>query len=100
MVRRYDEPIEVRTTEHGERVDPDLFVWRGRLFSVRAVQERWHERRSWWRELESSTPPATQRRVWRVEASVGAGGIPGVFDLGSDGATGTDGPWVLLRSQD
>jgi hypothetical protein len=104
MVRRYDEPIEVRTSDRGESGDPavpEFFLWRGRLFSVRAVQARWSERSSWWRDLGADPAPAVQREVWRVEASPGAGGIPGVFDLGSNGApAGPGSAWLLLRTQD
>lgn len=143
MVRRYDEPIEVRagaahprnpgagaagdatsvgTTTPvdeplaGDAIVPESFIWRGRLFVVRAVQDRWRERRAWWRE-EAVTgrtcgpgdgrdapggecASATERTVWRVEAGAGATGATGVFDLGSDAADGARGPWLLLRAQD
>ena len=76
MVRRYEEPIEVRadggTVDVGvagvagaggvDRVDrdgdigcvpdptPSAFLWRGRLYIVRDVIGHWRERRAWWRE--------------------------------------------------
>jgi hypothetical protein len=109
VVRRYDEPIEVRggspaggaaTLDAAAGYAPDAFVWRGRLFVVRAVQDHWHERRAWWRDaLDTGSPRSgTERHVWRVEARAGASGAPGVFDLGSDG--GARGPWRLLRALD
>ena len=33
-MRQYDDPVEVR---RGEAEDPDQFLWRGRLWKVRAV---------------------------------------------------------------
>lgn len=99
MSRHYDEPIEVRL---GER-DPGAFLWRGRLFLVREVLDRWQERRAWWRESapdgERSIGAARserERRVWRVEASAGRSAGAGVFDLGSDGPD----RWLLLRTHD
>jgi hypothetical protein len=78
MVRRYEEPIEVRVQPAGppgqgeqqaragaldavERSGaPTAFIWRGRLYAVRDVLGHWHERRAWWREaldVERSAPP-------------------------------------------
>lgn len=113
MVRRYEEPIEVSTTTRGLAVgaleaDPQVFIWRGRLYAVQAVQERWAERRAWWRERSdpppeaperAAGPQASERRVWRVEAASGRSAATGVFDLGLDG-TDERGPWVLLRAHD
>jgi hypothetical protein len=66
MVRRYEEPIEVRAgiggadlTRDIDRADdidcvqdpsPSAFLWRGRLYIVRDVIGHWRERRAWWRE--------------------------------------------------
>ena len=69
MVRRYQEPIEVRAGEgvgsgetgRGGDLDrrrgvdvqnppPSAFLWRGRLYIVRDVIGHWRERRAWWRE--------------------------------------------------
>jgi hypothetical protein len=101
VVRRYEEPIEVR---EGARDDltpglggvaglgPDAFVWRGRLYVVRAVLDRWQERRPWWRdarEREGSDvlTDARERQVWRVEASAGRSAGVGVYDLCADHAS-------------
>jgi hypothetical protein len=64
VVRRYDDTIDVRLTQvAGERgggqagssaAQPDAFVWRDRLYVVRAVQTRWYERRAWWREAAAA----------------------------------------------
>jgi hypothetical protein len=123
VVRRYDDTIDVRLQdgpgpdesgeqgeqgEQGQRAQPAAFVWRGRLYVVRAVQTRWYERRAWWREAAAAAllglrgddragaGPATEvpggdgaagdyldgeTEVWRVEASAGRSGPVGVFDL-------------------
>jgi hypothetical protein len=115
VVRRYDDTIDVRLQdgpgpdesdgpdEQGQRAQPAAFVWRGRLYVVRAVQTRWYERRAWWREAAAAAllglrgderagaGPATEvpagdyldgeTEVWRVEASAGRAGPVGVFDL-------------------
>jgi hypothetical protein len=46
MVRRYEEPVEVRPAPDGER--PGSFLWHGRLYVVRDVLGHWRERRAWW----------------------------------------------------
>ena len=103
MVRRYEEPIEVRqqaagadgtaataATEGGPAVPgPEAFVWRGRLYVVRPVLDRWQERRPWWREAREQgsrdvLTDARERQVWRVEASAGRCAAVGVYDLGAD----------------
>ena len=82
MVRRYDDPIEVRTRFdewRGEGLDePDVpgavpttpvaFVWRDRLYVVRGVLAHWYERRAWWREAAASALLGL-----RAEVAFGAG---------------------------
>ena len=127
MVRRYEEPIEVRQTAtgapgaagapgpegvHGVPVEdgpttpgPEAFVWRGRLYVVRAVLDRWQERRPWWRDAREQgsgdvLTDARERQVWRVEASAGRCAGVGVYDLGAD-PQGLGTPhWRLLRVAD
>lgn len=119
MVRRYEDPIDVSARSAGAArtfgADPQAFIWRGRLHAVLAVQDRWTERREWWRDRPGEQPasealvpsgPAVpagelvpERRVWRVEASAGRSAGAGVFELGLDGID-ENGPWVLLRAQD
>jgi len=137
VVRRYEEPIEVRqsvlagrslATAPGDvagaenaagagREDgsaplagPEAFVWRGRLYVVRAVLDRWQERRPWWRDAREQgsgdvLTDARERQVWRVEASAGRCAGVGVYDLGADPQgldnQGLDTPhWRLLRVAD
>jgi hypothetical protein len=107
VVRRYNEPVEVKTSagmpesapaspaEFDEPVirgQPEAFVWRGRLYVVREVLAHWRERRAWWREALDPPPgqphgiaaAARERQVWRVEASPGRLSRSGVFDLARD----------------
>jgi hypothetical protein len=56
VVQRYDDTIDVQM--HGDEDQagrqPAAFVWRDRLYVVRAVQTRWYERRAWWREAAAA----------------------------------------------
>ena len=51
-MRRYDDPVEVRSgwvespAHRGE--GPEQFLWRGRLWKVRAVLAHWVETGPWW----------------------------------------------------
>ena len=122
MVRRYEETIEVREGVHDVTVDPvgpvdpvdpagvggpdgrrpDAFVWRGRLYVVRTVLDRWQERRPWWRDARERDggsdvlTDARERQVWRVEASAGRLCGVGVYDLCADHGD----QWRLLRVAD
>ena len=128
-MRRYDDPVEVRRgwvegpAHRGE--GPEQFLWRGRLWQVRAVLAHWVETGSWWQstgaravigseeagEGSGGAPDLLAERVlWRVEAGRGPGrpapvggeGGPepdggGVFDLSFDW---TDGRWQLVGCAD
>lgn len=129
MVRRYEEPIEVRSGEGAGGValagdidsvpdsSPSAFLWRGRLYVVRDVIGHWRERKAWWRSaLDSDEEVAApqldhparvdclEQEVWRVEASPGLLTATGVYDLANDhGTDGMDDParsWRLLRVAD
>ena len=124
MVRRYEEPIEVRAgvgiaeleapqegrdpVGHVPDPAPSAFLWRGRLYVVREVIGHWRERRAWWREAfdpDEDTAENTaaqgldclEQQVWRVEASPGRLAGTGVYDLGMDGPVRG---WRLLRVAD
>lgn len=93
MVRRYEEPIEVRaTTEQavpggatGSGVVPDAFVWRGRLYVVRQVLDHWKERRPWWRDaLDERRVPAGVATVGSGPGTGTSGPHPGAAGLGTD----------------
>ena len=124
MVRRYEEPIEVRAGVGNAGLEapqegcdlvgripdptPSAFLWRGRLYVVREVIGHWRERRAWWREAfdpDEDTAENTaaqgldclEQQVWRVEASPGRLAGTGVYDLGMDGPVRG---WRLLRVAD
>lgn len=124
-MRRYDDPVEVRRGPVGgadavDREGPEQFLWRGRLWKVRAVLAHWVETGPWWQSAgvravigsEEALPvpagpgPATdllvERELWRVEAGRGAVGPDGadgggVFDLAFDWS---DGRWQLVGCVD
>src|SRR5262245_62794365 len=139
-MRRYADPVEVRqgplesdagglTAQrlggHGAE-GPQQFLWRGRLWKVRAVLAHWVETGPWWQSagvravVGSDDPvpgaapaaPAQQllveRELWRVEA--GRGSAPpgdGDGDGGGDGGGGFDlsldwseGRWQLVGCAD
>ena len=115
-MRRYDDPVEVRK---GPEESPEQFLWRGKLWKVRAVLAHWVETGSWWQSAdaravlgtddagpspveEGALAPVTrpgdllgERELWRVEAGDSRGG--GVFDLSFDWA---DGSWQLVGCVD
>lgn len=96
-MRRYDDPVETRMGLVSGMEGPEQFLWRGRLWKVRAVIAHWVETGPWWqsggaravigsddtgdtgsdRRASSSRPPVTdllaERELWRVEAGRGAG---------------------------
>lgn len=75
MVLRYDEPVEVRRRDDA----PEQFLWRGRLWQVRAVLD---------------VGLVGEREVWRVEAGRGLLGGTVVVELVLDRA---DGLWAVGR---
>jgi Domain of unknown function (DUF6504) len=114
MGRVYGEPVEVQLREDGR---PAGFTWRGRRYTVTAVQEYWLVNRAWWRE-SAPVPARPELQFWRVEAAAGPGerlpadlaGEPGdearsgqaspstgVYELRGDSAAGT---WTLRRIAD
>ena len=47
MTRRYADQVEVKAAAG----TPELFLWRGRVYQVRAVLAHWAEARPWWQEV-------------------------------------------------
>ncbi|MBA2464705.1 MAG: hypothetical protein H0V42_07005 [Nocardioidaceae bacterium] len=121
-MRRYDDPVEVRKGRVSGIEAPEQFLWRGRLWKVRAVLAHWVETGPWWQSsgvramLGSDDVPAettgteqaaasrslgqlmAERELWRVEAGRGPvrdGG--GVFDLSFDSGNGR---WQLVGCVD
>lgn len=114
-MRRYEDPVEVRKGKVAGVEAPEQFLWRGRLWKVRAVLAHWVETGPWWqspgvREVIGSDEPAPEastgprplgdllgeRELWRVEAGRGVDG-GGVFDLSFDWS---DGRWQLVGCAD
>ena len=109
-MRQYDDPVEVR---RGDAEDPDQFLWRGRLWKVRAVVAHWVETGPWWQGSGTTSGAGgaagdlvAERELWRVEAGRGIQGgrqqagdqqSYGVFDLSFDW---TDGRWQLVGCLD
>src|SRR3954471_2698969 len=109
-MRRYADPVEVRQGPleddarglgaQGATEGPQQFLWRGRLWKVRAVLAHWVETSPWWQSTgartvigsggaqESGPPPRlslgdllAERELWRVEAGRGR---PRTFHLDPD----------------
>ena len=125
-MRRYDDPVDVRKGWVTGVEGPEQFLWRGRLWKVRAVLAHWVETSPWWqspavRDVIGSDDPepgtaagsrdlVVERELWRVEAGRGPAGfaagvsdgeVPpdggGVFDLSFDWS---DGHWQLVGCAD
>jgi len=110
--RQHGDPVEVRRGDDA----PEQFLWRGRLYVVRAVLARWTESGGWWRaagvrglatgtDTRTATGPVEiddrERDWWRVEADSGRlaalSGGRGVYDLCFDWSRGA---WSLARVVD
>jgi Family of unknown function (DUF6504) len=91
MNRVYGEPVNVQARDDGR---PARFVWRGRLYTVRAILEHWVINREWWQDPEDpgSEPGQPELEFWRVEASPGPGLPSAVYELRRDVATNA---WTL-----
>ena len=114
MTRRYADQVEVKAAAG----TPELFLWRGRVYQVRAVLAHWAEARPWWQEVGRSAAGASATadrqpperslatltadwQVWRVEAGPGRLHRTGVFDLIVGRAEGSAEPgWTLIRVSD
>jgi hypothetical protein len=115
LARRYAEGVDVQRRDDA----PAQFLWRGRLYVVRAVLAHWLEAGVWWRGQEAlsllagdgdngagtgatgrAAGPAAgeaEREFWRVEAGAGLASGAGVYDLCFDWSTGH---WHLIRVED
>jgi hypothetical protein len=122
-MRRYDDPVEVRKglvgDPSGDLEGPEQFLWRGKLWKVRAVLAHWVETGSWWQSAgaqavigsdDTGDPRSVgsgdllgERELWRVEAAAGMRVVDddapggGVFDLSFDWSDGT---WQLVGCVD
>ena len=102
MSRRYDDPVEVRRRDD----EPAEFLWRDRLWVVRAVLARWVETGAWWQTAVQSgagidsAALSVERELWRVEATRGRVHGMGVFDLCFDWSATAGTGWTLARALD
>ena len=125
-MRRYDDPVEVRRGWVTGVEGPEQFLWRGRLWKVRAVVAHWVETAPWWQSSgvravigsdggrRRGRPGGAsggvaadllvERELWRVEAGGAPGAAAGsgadgggVFDLSFDWG---DGRWQLVGCVD
>ena len=63
-MRRYDDPVEVRK---GPEESPEQFLWRGKLWKVRAVLAHWVETGSWWQSADARAALGTDDTTTLVE---------------------------------
>lgn len=114
-MRRYDDPLEVRKGLVAGCEAPEQFVWRDKLWVVRALLGCWVETGAWWEQVgvsalfgaEGSASRGVaavaelldEREVWRVEAARSKcdSACCGVFDLAFSWG---DASWRLLHSLD
>ena len=82
MSRRYDDPVDVRRRDD----EPAEFLWRDRLWVVRAVLARWVETGAWW---QAAVPAGAG--IPGTTVTTGGAGVPGA----SFGNSGTDGSSAL-----
>lgn len=89
----YSEPIYVKTQDDR----PIRFVWRGRLYIVLGLLDHWVVSKEWWQQNDPDVDIPPEREFWRIEASLGRGAPPAVYELRRDVETGT---WLLIRIWD
>ena len=92
MNRVYGESVQVHARADGT---PLRFVWRSRLYVVRAILEHWVINRESWPDPagdQGTEPGQPELEFWHVEAAPGQGMTPGVYELRQDIATGA---WTL-----
>ena len=128
-MRRYDDPVETRMGRVQGVEGPEQFLWRGRLWKVRAVVAHWVETTPWWQSsgaravIGSADQPAgssgaeaggeaevalssgdllVERELWRVEAGRGPASV-GAADGGGVfdlSFDWGDGRWQLVGCAD
>ncbi len=93
MSKMRGEPVEVWLRDGR----PARFVWRGRLYTVLVVLDRWMTSREWWVAQHPDPGAPAEREFWRVEASPGKNVPSAIYELRHDAATGS---WLMSRSWD
>jgi hypothetical protein len=82
MNRGYREPVNVQARFDGR---PTRFVWRYRLYTVRAILEHWVTAEE--AQDPRSEPGQPELEFWRVEAAPGPGTTAAVYELRREAAT-------------
>jgi hypothetical protein len=82
MISVYREPVNVQARLDGR---PNRFVWRCRLYAVRAILEHWVIKKE--AQDQRSEPGQQDLEFWRVEAARGPGTTVGVYELRREAAT-------------
>jgi hypothetical protein len=90
-MNRFAEPVHVQAKDDGR---PFRFVWRDRLYTVRAILEHWVVNLQAYRSETEPEPEQLDLEFWRVLAAPGPGTKAGVYELRRDVATGA---WTLRR---
>lgn len=97
--RQYADPIIVRpASEEADSIGvaPTQFLWRDRLYLVRAVLASWVEVGPWWQRSATQLQDE-EYLMWRVEAGPGRRAPVGHYELCQ---RKPDGRWFLLRTFD
>jgi hypothetical protein len=76
---------------------PVRFAWRGRIYTVLRVLDRWMISREWWKRREAGPGGATEHEFWRVEAAAARNASPATYELRLDVEAGH---WLLARIWD
>jgi hypothetical protein len=99
MTRLYGDAVDDAAEVRRRADEPEQFLWRDRLYLVRAVLGHWMESGGWWRVevLDAEVLDDKEREFWRVEAGAGQLDDAGVFDLCFDWSHGR---WTVVRVQD
>jgi Domain of unknown function (DUF6504) len=79
MNRVYGEPVSVRARADGR---PLRFVWRSRLYTVRAILEHWVINREWWRDPGDAGEPREAGDAGEPREAGDAGGPREAGDAG------------------
>jgi hypothetical protein len=87
MSRRYDDPVEVRRRDD----EPAEFLWRDRLWVVRAVLARWVETGAWWQAAVPAGAGIPGTTI--TPGAMGIGGTSTAMSTAMSG--GTDGSSAL-----
>jgi len=83
-MRRYADPVEVRqgpvdqqgVDQQGATEGPQQFLWRGRLWKVRAVLAHWVETGPWWQATGARAVIGSEEAAAETDDSVDRGLIP------------------------